>query len=190
MTGSRNPFYGRRHSEETRAVLAQKSRRYAERWVRCESCGTRFHIGGKRARRFCGVSCRNKWLAVNRSLWHTDPERMRAAFQRGLEKWRAVSPNGLERRVLGVIDRHDLGFRFVGGGTTFIGGKVPDFMGTGKRRLLIEVAGNYWHSPVEMKARQDLFGRYGFKTLVLWESEMNTMGDEEIARRIRAFREE
>lgn len=39
----------------------------------------------------------------------------------------------------------------------------------------------------EAEDRQNAFAKYGFKTLVLWESDINSMSNEQIAKTIQRF---
>jgi very-short-patch-repair endonuclease len=85
-------------------------------------------------------------------------------------------PNKLEKRLIEVINRNHLPFKYVGNWEFVIGGKCPDFMSTNGNKLLLELFGNYWHT---LKAREtaeervDYFRKYGFETLVVWEKEMD-----------------
>jgi len=96
-------------------------------------------------------------------------------------------PTSIEKRVIKIIKRYGLPFKYVGDGKCFIAGKVPDFISCNGKRKLIEVAGDYWHTPEEMEERKKYFARYGFKTLVIWEHELNKYTDEEIAEKIKIF---
>ena len=51
------------------------------------------------------------------------------------------------------------------------GGKNPDFINTNGEKKLIEYAGRYWHTGEEMDKRTELFAKYGFKTLIIWDNE-------------------
>ena len=85
-------------------------------------------------------------------------------------------PNKLEKRLIELIDRNRLPFKYVGNWEFMLGGKCPDFMSTDGKKLLIELFGNYWHT---VKAREtveervDHFRKHGFETLILWEKEMD-----------------
>ncbi len=97
-------------------------------------------------------------------------------------------PNKLEKRLIELIDRNGLPFKYVGNWEFMVAGKCPDFLSTDGRKLLIELFGNYWHT---VKARETVeerverFRKHGFETLVLWEKEMDD--DQLIVERIRQF---
>jgi len=97
-------------------------------------------------------------------------------------------PNKLEKRLIELIERNGLPFKYVGNWEFIVGGKCPDFLNTTGKKLLIELFGNYWHT---VKARETveervaLFRKYGYETLILWEKEMD---DEQlIVEKIRRF---
>jgi G:T-mismatch repair DNA endonuclease (very short patch repair protein) len=100
-------------------------------------------------------------------------------------------PNKVERRLIELIDRNALPFKYVGNWEFMVAGKCPDFVSTDGRKLLIELFGNYWHTVKAretVKERVERFRKHGFETLVLWEKEMD---DERlIADKIRQFTSE
>ena len=53
----------------------------------------------------------------------------------------------------------------------FIGGRNPDFANINGQKKLIEVYGDYWHENDDPQDRIDHFKQYGFKTLIVWESD-------------------
>lgn len=82
-------------------------------------------------------------------------------------------PNKCESFLISWFEEHGFKFRFTGGGTNAhcIGGKYPDFTHESKS-LLIEFFGDYWHEEKDEKIRSQHFGQYGYKTLVIWEREL------------------
>lgn len=53
-----------------------------------------------------------------------------------------------------------------------LGGKVPDFVNVNGQKKIIELFGDYWHEPEEEQERIDLFAKYGYQTLVIWDYEL------------------
>ena len=96
-------------------------------------------------------------------------------------------PTSIERRVINIIDEHQLPYRYVGDGEIWIAGKCPDFINIDGEKKLIELQGDYWHTKEETQNRAKFFNAYGFETLFIWESEMKVMSNEEIAERITTF---
>lgn len=74
-----------------------------------------------------------------------------------------------ERKLLRILQHLNLNFEYVGDGKLIIDRKCPDFSdGKGK---LIEVFGDYWHSPEQVKNRTRFFSERGYDCLVIWQHE-------------------
>ena len=87
--------------------------------------------------------------------------------------WEAFDkkPNNLEKGFNNLLQQICPGeFRYVGDGTFILGGKCPDFKHV-KQKKLIELYGDYWHWGDDPQERVKFFKKYGFDTLVIWESE-------------------
>jgi G:T-mismatch repair DNA endonuclease (very short patch repair protein) len=97
-------------------------------------------------------------------------------------------PNRLERRLIELVDRAGLPFKYAGNWEFMVAGKCPDFLSTDGRKLFTESFGNYWHT---IKARETVeerverFREHGYETLVLWEKEMDN--EQLVADKIRQF---
>lgn len=71
-------------------------------------------------------------------------------------------------------------YKYVGDFDIVIGGKCPDFININGQKKLIELFGDYWHSMKKTgiskekheTERREHFKKYGFDTLVVWESEL------------------
>lgn len=74
-------------------------------------------------------------------------------------------------------------YKFVGDGTIFIDYKCPDFININGQKKIIEMFGDYWHGEErtgrtkvqEKNQRIKHFAKYGFKTLIVWESELKNI---------------
>ena len=53
-----------------------------------------------------------------------------------------------------------------------IGGKVPDFVNVNGKKKAIDLFGDYWHEGEDPQIRIDLFKKYGWDLLVIWEHEL------------------
>lgn len=84
----------------------------------------------------------------------------------------APKPTKLEQTVGTMIKSLDLPFVYAGEGSIIVGWKYPDFVDL-EHKLIIEVAGNYWHEPEYEQKRTEHFTKFGYKTLVLWEDDIN-----------------
>lgn len=78
------------------------------------------------------------------------------------------SPNKPECILLDLIK--PFGFKFVGGGQFHIGNMVPDFW-NGDHQV-VEMFGDWWHRDDNPQNRINAFAEYGYKCLVIWQSEL------------------
>jgi G:T-mismatch repair DNA endonuclease (very short patch repair protein) len=90
-------------------------------------------------------------------------------------------PNKLERRIIELVNEHNLPLRYVGNGEFVINGRNPDFISTDGTKKVIEVFGNYWHSPLfnpkingkrTYRDTLDFYRQHGYDCLILWEDEI------------------
>jgi len=85
-------------------------------------------------------------------------------------------PNKLELRFQEFLNRYFPGeWKYVGNGEIWIAGKCPDFWNTNGRKQIIELFGSYFHKPEDEQVRKDHFSKYGYETLVIWESELKDL---------------
>jgi len=87
---------------------------------------------------------------------------------------RYTCPNNPEKRLLQMLEElypHE--WKFVGDGSLVIGGLNPDFANVNGKKLLIELFGDYWHRNDDPSERTSCFSPFGFRTLVIWESELD-----------------
>lgn len=87
---------------------------------------------------------------------------MKALFRR---------PTSLERKLIELIKKYNLPFKYCGDGSVIIGGFNPDFIECNGRKLLIEIANKFHHPENYEKQRYAIFAKYGFRTLFLWWDE-------------------
>ncbi len=86
------------------------------------------------------------------------------------------TPNNPERRMIEIINKFNLPYKFVGNGALLIGGFNPDFVNYDKQKILIEIFGDYWHKRPDWerrdKKRLEAFTSAGYKTIIFWEHEL------------------
>lgn len=74
-------------------------------------------------------------------------------------------------------------YKYVGDGQFFLAGKCPDFININGQKKIIELFGDFWHSKEitgrdrekEEQQRINLFAKYGYKTLIIWERELKNL---------------
>ncbi len=101
-----------------------------------------------------------------------------------------------ELKFIELINKYNLPFKYTGDGRFWIENINPDFVECNGKKICIEVFGDYWHNPLKRiglrwerteKGRRDILAKYGWKMLVLWENELNTLSDEKILSKIKKF---
>ena len=96
-------------------------------------------------------------------------------------KSRKMKPNKIEQKLDYLLQERGLPFKYVGGGEVIIGGRMPDFININGVKQVIELFGDYWHSPllrpntkysVTYDGVRKHYHKYGFDTLIVWEGEL------------------
>ena len=86
---------------------------------------------------------------------------------------RIKRPTSIELKMQAVLNEHfPKEWEYVGDGQCWIAGKCPDFLNVNGHKALIEIFGAYWHKPEDEQCRISHFAKYGFKTLVVWDTEL------------------
>jgi G:T-mismatch repair DNA endonuclease (very short patch repair protein) len=126
---------------------------------------------------------RGKPNPKHKEFWRLHKEEQLRRMMVGEHK----KPNKLELRLIDLIERNGLQFRYVGNWELLVGGKCPDFV-RADRKQLIELFGDYWHT---VKARETPeeriahFRQFGYETLILWERDLRD--ESATLRKIREF---
>lgn len=80
-----------------------------------------------------------------------------------------------------ICKKYDLPFKYTGNGDFWIENINPDFVECNGKKIAIEIFGDYWHSPLlrdnipynqTYGGRKKTLKRYGWKLIVLWESDL------------------
>lgn len=85
---------------------------------------------------------------------------------------RSLRPNKAELKLLRLLTRINNSYCYVGDFQKCIGGKFPDFWNGDYK--LVELFGDYWHKGENPDQRIGFFKQYGYKCLVVWESELKS----------------
>ena len=157
---------GKEISDETKHKLREShiGIRRCEKIERiCKFCGKRFFVYPYIVKNgngiYCSLSCVAKARIHNARPDMTAPEK---AFE-------------------SLCIKNELPFKFVGDGSLWFGNVNPDFIHTGRKKIVVEVFGDYWHSPLvnrNIEYVQTLEGRTaqlkaeGYKTIILWETDL------------------
>lgn len=129
---------------------------------------TRNKIGIKGAGKFISDDVKKRTSDTMKAKFHDKK------FCREWKKSHSILPNKLELKVETLLSKlFGSDYKYVGDFDTFIGGKCPDFINVNGQKKIIEVFGDYWHDGDDPNDRISHFAKYGFKTLVLWESDIH-----------------
>lgn len=84
-------------------------------------------------------------------------------------------PNKQEDYLMNLLENlYPKEWKYVGNGEVIIEGKNPDYININGKKKIIELFGNRWHEKKEEKERIDIFAKYGYKTLIIWSSELSS----------------
>ena len=89
----------------------------------------------------------------------------------------SIKPTKPELALAKLILELKLPYSYVGDGEFILAGKCPDFLNMDGQKKLIEIYGNYWHRNDNPQERIDLFAKYGYDTLIIWESELKNLDE-------------
>jgi len=123
-----------------------------------------------------------------------DPEWRQRVVEAAL-RGNSRKPNKPELKLQAILDKYFPNeWQYTGDGYHTIGGFAPDFTNCNGKKQLIELFGDYWHSPrANPDWHQTELGRImaynslGYKCLILWEYELKTLGEEEITEKVETF---
>jgi len=169
--GKNHPMFGKHHTEKAREKMRQiyKSKRIKRI---CLECGKEFEVAPSRAKgnkgTFCSKSCASK--ARIRNIRHK-------------HKPKKTKPELIFEEI---CKRNNLPFHYVGDGSLWIGKKGgkqlnPDFIEANGKKVLVEIMGAYWHSPLLNKNlvksnlqlfRKNHYKRYRWHSIFLWDTDL------------------
>ena len=189
-TANSSKMQGKKHSDEARTKMAI-SQKGKNKWSkgRTLSIETRQKISLAVKLRWQNPEYRAKVIQALKARW-ADPDyadRVRPLIIKG----NFQKPTQPEQRLIDIIKRFHLPFKYTGDGKLTIHGFNPDFVNCNGAKVIIEVFGDYWHGKRARTWKETELGRimifnsFGFKCIVLWEKELNTLPDELIVGRIR-----
>lgn len=108
-----------------------------------------------------------------------------------------VKPTQPEVKLIDICAKYLPDFKYNGDyrlGVT-LSGLIPDFINCNGEKEVLEVFGDYIHSPEKTKGRWNrtelgrimAYNSLGYKCLVLWEHELNQLSEREIVTKIHSF---
>lgn len=194
-----SPWLGRRHTEESKLKMKQ-NHPYPDRiLVTCAFCGEEVKLPPNRVKRanrlkgrlFCNRECYRAWFTRFIKERLSEPN-YRERVVKQLHSIR--KPTSLEQQVIDMVDKYDLPYQYVGDGKIVVEGRIPDFINCNGEKQVIEVFGDYWHSPLwnpnlssdkTEYATLEHYAKYGFDCLIIWEDEL--AHPRKVVKKIKAF---
>jgi very-short-patch-repair endonuclease len=150
--GKNNPFFGKHHTKKFKIFISKANT-------------GRTHTLNKFQRK--EISKRQKELWADPIYAKRIILKMRKDFFS-----QKRNPTSLEIKVMNMLKKLKIKFRFTGNSRFMIGKKFPDILLLGFKKV-IEVNGWYWHKGETNKNIKSYYKKYGYECLVLWQKEIN-----------------
>lgn len=180
------PMMGKKHSQRTRAKIAESVRKAWEDPIHRTSVSTKIEdlwkdpeYRGKNHSRIGMPHTEETKDLISRRIteWHEreqpwdDPVFRDKTVEAILAGWHR-RPTQPEEQLDELLQSNELPYRYVGDGQFILAGKCPDFVNCSGEKKVIELFGDYWHDDDEAEERTELFGTFGYDTLIVWEHEL------------------
>lgn len=159
----------------------------------CKECGNKSDVvpSRKDSAGFCSLTCLGKWRSKNlcgeksacygkKHNEETKQKIRNARMHRSFPKYHTKPELIFEA----ICKKYNLPFHFVGDGSLWIGKKKPlnpDFCELNGKKIVIEIFGDYWHSPLlnhklkkerTLNYRKQYYKRYGWTSVFFWETDL------------------
>lgn len=147
--------------------------------------------------RYTNVENREKQSKQMKELWqYLSPEersRWITKMRRGSGNTNPTIPEQKVQALLNFCCPET--FIYTGDGSIVMNGLIPDFTDCDGSKKVIEVFGDYWHSyekigrtkEQEESLRKELFAKFGFSCLIIWEAELVDSSLENTIEKIKEF---
>jgi hypothetical protein len=191
-SGNKHPWYGKHHTEETRKKMSESAKKKIftdEHRINISKSGmgrkwsdeTRKKLDGRcmTGKQHTEETKRNHSMLM-KILWKDDE------YIKKLMSARHIFPNKPETFILSILDNTYPGeWKYTGDFSFMINGKNPDFVNCNGQKKIIELYGDYWHRNDNPQDRMDLFAKFGYQTLIIWESELKD--ETELVKKLKKF---
>lgn len=131
---------------------------------------------------------REHQIEAQKRSWE-DPEIVARRFA-GFNK----KPNKPEQRLIDIFSRRLPQFQYNGDFSLgiLLGGLIPDFINVNGKKEVIELFGDYFHSPEVIGddwkrselGKVMLYNSLGYRCLVIWEYELNELSEDELVEKV------
>jgi len=190
--GSKNPRYGKEVSVETREKISRGNKGKTKGRPKSEEFKKilRDRMKGQNNPQFGKENTKSQKEKKRKT--------MREKFKNDKEyvkRWIAgmnSKPNKCEIKVMEILDKVcPKKFKYVGNYTKWIGRRNPDFIDEEDKKIIEHFGWVHTEenrgipTDIHVAERIEYFERYGYKTLIIWEHELNNIDN--VSSRIRRF---
>jgi len=81
-------------------------------------------------------------------------------------------PSSYEKRIMELVKKYKLPYKYVGDGKVWIDGKNPDFINVNHQKIIVEVYANWRHPKNYENRRAKFFAKYGYKVIFINEKDL------------------
>ena len=180
--GENNSFYGKHHTKEAIEKIRKKRKpTFTEECIEEK----RKQWVGENNPNYGGLTEETKQkLRVSLKRVYNTPEGKRKQCERRAKQKFPAHHTQPELIFEQICEKHNLSFHYVGDGQLWIGKTKklnPDFCELNGKKIVIEVMGDWWHSPLlNRKLREDAnlnfrkrhYKKYGWKSHFIWGSDL------------------
>ena len=162
--GSKNPFFGKNHKESSKKLIMESWGKPEVRYRKIENMKKTLSLPEKKEQR----------RKISKELWQTDIYREKTI--KSMLSSLFKRPTSYEQKLVGLIKKYTLPYKYVGNGEFILAGKNPDFINTNGEKIVIEVyeiahLGIFKSINYELE-RSQLFAKYGYKTKFITGKEL------------------
>lgn len=160
-----------RQSESLKAFYATPEGEALKEKLRNLTAGTKIHLG---YRHTFSEEFKVKRKQFMKDVWARGEEYKNQRVHNILAAGN-ILPNKPEKTIISILEELAInGWEYTGDGSFNLAGKNPDFLNA-ERKQLIEHYGTHWHRGHNPQDRIDLFKKYGYDTLIIWEDELSNI---------------
>ena len=174
--GERSPMYEKHHSEKAKKKIPEAHK------------GERNHMYGKHHSKETKGKLPEAFKGEKHPFFgkhHTEEAKRKIREARKHRKF-PKSKTKPELIFLEMCKKNNIDFQYTGDGSLWIGKKGekhlnPDFIEANGKKIVVEIMGDYWHSPLlnsklspsaNLNYRKNHYKKYGWNSIFIWESDL------------------